>query len=103
MNELSCDCDVFSPCEKHYIAKPLNNITYETVQIEMLRWELIQWKKKHAQLVVIIETERKEKEQLSLDVTTWQARFLALSAKFQGLKNLTKELELWFSKSSSPE
>jgi pyruvate/2-oxoacid:ferredoxin oxidoreductase beta subunit len=99
----NCHCDIFSPCEEHFIAKPLNEITYETVQIEMLRWELMQWKKKYARLLMDIKTEKKEKEQLSLDVTTWQARFLSLSAKFQNLKSVTKELDLWFSKSSPDE
>lgn len=104
MNDFdNCECDIFSPCEHHYRAKPLDDVTYDAVQLEMLRWQLMKWKKKHSALLVVIENERKEKEQLSLDVTTWQARFLALTAKFLNLKNVIKELDLWFSAKEEDE
>jgi uncharacterized protein (DUF779 family) len=92
-----CDCDIFSPCDKHYIAKPLEENSYDGVQIELMRFQLMQWKRKHAKLLVDIQNEKKSNEQLSLDVTTWQARFLSMAAKFQSVKNVTKELDLWFS------
>ena len=93
----SCDCDIFSPCEFHYVARPLDDVTYDTVQIELLRWELMKWKKKHSQLLEKIEIRKKQNKQLTLDVTTWQARFLSLAAKFRNLKNISTDLEAWFS------
>jgi len=95
--EKNCYCDIFSACELHYIAKPLEKVTYDSVQVEVLRWELIQWKKKHSDLSKVIKKLEKDVDQLSIDVTTWQARFLAMASKFDGLKKVTKELDLWFS------
>lgn len=89
--------------DTHNRAPPQYSFPLSDVEIDVLQYELITWKKKYSEASWKIDQLKNRNSILQLEVSVWQARFLAMKSRFSEMKRKFYEFSTWFDPDSSDD